>query len=148
MRYFYKLSVTLLFGLSANAAQALDISGTWAVEAGNAIVEITDCGNATPCGQIAWLEASDDAPLTDTQNPDPNLRDRPLIGSPLLWGYKAKDKKWKSGKIYDAESGKTYKSKLELLEDGTLKVKGCVGPICQSQVWTRTTLKKETNAQN
>ena len=46
---------------------------------------------------------------------------------------------WAGGKIYDANSGKTYRSKMVLDPDRTLKVSGCVLFICQAQAWTRAT---------
>ncbi|GGX65712.1 hypothetical protein GCM10011309_14970 [Litorimonas cladophorae] len=58
----------------------------------------------------------------------------------MLWGFEEKSDKWSSGKIYDAESGKSYKSKLERQADGSLEVKGCIGPICQGQIWTEVKL--------
>lgn len=125
-----------LFASIARADDSLNVSGLWVVESGNAIVQMTDCGDGTPCGYIVWVEAPVDAMPKDTNNPDPALRDEPLVGSKLLWAFKARDDKWTSGKIYDAESGKTYKSKIEIMENGALKVKGCVGPVCQGQVWT------------
>ncbi|OYW82850.1 MAG: hypothetical protein B7Z22_13475 [Hyphomonas sp. 32-62-5] len=30
---------------------------------------------------------------------------------------------------------KTYDSRLKRLGDGTLEVKGCIGPVCQTQIW-------------
>src|SRR3546814_2307122 len=55
----------------------------------------------------------------------------------ILSGFKAEDGEWKNGRIYDPESGKTYRSRLRLNKDGSLKVSGCVFFICQSQRWTR-----------
>lgn len=107
---------------------------------GTALVHITDCGDATPCGKLVHIVAPNPAELLDDQNPDPNLATKPLLGSKMLWGFEEKSSKWSGGRIYDAESGKDYKSKLERLEDGTLEVKGCVGPICQSQIWTKVKL--------
>ncbi len=145
----YRQFITALIGLTAipaKAAESVDVAGVWVVQSGNAIVEIIDCGNATPCGKIAWVNAEPDTSPKDDKNPDPNLRDRPLVGSALIWGFNAQNAKWISGKIYDAESGKTYNSKMELLENGTLKVKGCIGPICQGQVWTPVTLGNDPSA--
>ena len=46
---------------------------------------------------------------------------------------------WVDGKIYDPNDGKTYKSKMSVGADGTLKVSGCVLVFCKAQSWTRTT---------
>lgn len=125
----------LMMPLSAQAN--MSIEGLWAVESGDAHITVKDCGDATPCGTLAWFDEAKAEATTDELNPDPELKGQPLLGSRVFWGFKPKKGKWSSGKIYDAESGKTYKSKLELAKDGTLKVKGCIGPICQTQVWTR-----------
>lgn len=116
------------------------IDGLWMVESGNGKVEVKDCGDGTPCGTLVWINKANGKSDVDINNSDPALKDRPLIGSAVFWGFKQKGDKWKSGQIYDAESGKTYKSKIKLNEEGELEVKGCVGPICKTQTWVRTTL--------
>ena len=75
--------------------------------------------------------------MVDTKNPDESLKGRPLVGSKIIWGFKPKGNRWTGGKIYNPKDGNIYKSKLALTEDGKLKVKGCVGPICKSLLWTR-----------
>lgn len=136
MRKIISLCLILPFLAAPAFASDIDIIGTWLVEDGSGKVEISDCGDGTPCGALVWTDpAQGDNPI-DANNPDPALRDRTLIGTPLFWGFERKKDKWSSGKIYDARSGKTYKSKLKLNEDGTLKVKGCIGPICQGEIWT------------
>jgi len=130
------LPAALFFSLlSATAfASDMEIGGVWWTQAKDAKVEITDCGDGTPCGRLIWTE--DGNPL-DANNPDPELRDKPLIGAKMFWGFKRSGKKWKSGKIYDARSGKTYKSKLKLRSNGKLDVSGCVAFFCDGETWTR-----------
>lgn len=53
----------------------------------------------------------------------------------MLEGFKQKAKGWTGGTIYNPKEGKTYGSKIKLLADGVLEVKGCIGPICQTQHW-------------
>ena len=120
---------------------ASNIHGLWLVESGNGKVMVKDCGDGTPCGTLFWLDASKVESLLDVNNTDPEKRTRPLLGTPVFWNFKEKNGKWKSGKIYDGESGKTYKSKMEILDDETLKVKGCIGPICRSEIWTKVPVK-------
>lgn len=134
MRKFISLSIVLSFIAAPAFGSDIDIAGTWWSEAKDAKVEVSDCGDGTPCGILVWTE--DGNPL-DANNSDPDLRNIPLIGSKMFWGFKRKGDKWKSGKIYDARSGKTYKSKLSLNDDGILEVRGCVGFICQGEDWTR-----------
>jgi len=119
------------------AADGKDVFGIWKVASGSALVEIKDCGDGTPCGNLVHINSPDAETVLDDMNPDPDLAKKPLLGSRMLWGFDAKKNKWSGGRIYDAESGKDYKSKIQLQDDGTLKVKGCVGPFCQSQIWTK-----------
>lgn len=142
MRKFLIPVLMFLIAGSAAASEPRDVTGVWVVESRSAIVEITECSKETVCGHIVWVSAPVDAQPKDDNNPDPELRDKPLVGSQLLWGFKAKGETWSGGKIYDAESGKTYKSKMKLLENGALEVKGCVGPICQGQIWTPVKLSR------
>jgi len=124
-----------------STAVSFDIEGLWLVESGNGKVEVKDCGDGTPCGTLVWIDETQGDSYLDVNNADPKLRERPLLGSPVFWGFKKKGDVWKSGYIYDAEGGKTYKSKIKLTKDGNLKVKGCVGPICQSQIWVKATIE-------
>jgi uncharacterized protein (DUF2147 family) len=57
----------------------------------------------------------------------------------MMHGYKlSKDgARWIDGQIYNPEDGNSYRSILEPGPGDTLKVKGCLGPFCQTQTWTR-----------
>ena len=78
-------------------------------------------------------------PPTDTENEDAVQRKRPLIGVQVVFGMKpAGAAKW-TGRLYNAEDGKTYDGNLELTGANSLKVEGCImgGLLCQAQIWTR-----------
>lgn len=62
----------------------------------------------------------------DDQNPDPELKARPILGLELLSEYRHDGKRWE-GKIYDPESGNTYSSRMEVDGDGNLKMRGYIG---------------------
>ena len=101
-------------------------------------------------GKIVWLEIpvyplDDDQgmggqPKVDRENPEPDLRDRSIVGLHLLedFGYTGKSQ-WKGGSIYDPANGKTYKCNIKLQEDGTLKVRGYIGvPLLgRTAIWRR-----------
>ena len=56
----------------------------------------------------------------------------------ILWGLKSNGPgKWNGGTVLDPENGKTYKSKIELLEARKLGMSGCIAFICRQQVWIR-----------
>ena len=86
-------------------------------------------------GRIVWLSEPDfppgdpaaGTPKADRLNPDPELRGRPILGMGLMTGFRYVDGAWKGGRIYDPETGKTYKSTIRLGDDGTLKVRGYIG---------------------
>ncbi|URW74703.1 DUF2147 domain-containing protein [Sphingomonas donggukensis] len=125
------------FGVSSAAAAApTPVTGRWLTVDAKAIVEIAPCG-ASLCGRIARvLKPRPGGPAVDANNPDKALRNRPIQGIAILTGFTADDDRWR-GRIYDPESGRTYRSELRI-DGGVLKVKGCFGPFCRTQEWTRT----------
>lgn len=129
--------------LLAGAAQASPL-GEWVTEGDKARVRIEPCADQPDrlCGAITWSyrppDAPQDGPLLDVNNSDPKLRSRPIVGLPLLQGFKsAGEGRWDGGTIYDPEGGKTYRSKMRLESEDLLKVEGCVLVFCRAQDWRR-----------
>ena len=126
--------------LLAAAARAETPVGLW--ETGESHIEVYHCGDLL-CGRIVALDDPLDLagkPRVDTNNPDPALRTRPIMGMDLIAGFSRKsDRKWVGGTIYDPRDGKTYKCKMTLRKDGTLKVRGYVGVSLfgKTVVWNR-----------
>jgi len=119
------------------AAAAPSVEGRWLTDDGSAVVEIAACGRQI-CGRIARVLASGaNVPRTDSNNPDPARRGRPLVGLQILSGFTAGASAWEDGKAYDPKSGKSYDASLRLNADGSLRVTGCVLLFCQSVRWTR-----------
>lgn len=130
-------ALALFAGTPAWAGDADAIVGVWVTEGGRAHVEIAKEGGVYN-GKIIWLlepKYPDDdekgmagQEKVDRENPDPSRRNRPLIGLNMVTGFKyAGDGKWRKGRIYDPENGKTYKCKITLTDRGTLKVRGFIG---------------------
>lgn len=138
--FFISIAICIV-GYSVEAIEAepdpSDVFGKWKTP-DDAIINIQSCGESV-CGILEWFTSLEDAqgPILDTNNSDENLHSRPLKGIELIYGFKSHKKGWRNGKIYDPESGKTYKSKLTRLDDTSLKVQGCVGPVCKKFVWTK-----------
>jgi uncharacterized protein (DUF2147 family) len=70
------------------------------------------------------------------------LKDQPLIGMTILTGLKkdSDNDSYSGGRIIDPSSGKTYKSKLSVAEDGKkLNVRGYIGVslLGRTQIWLR-----------
>ena len=135
------LIVILVYPLTSYAASAEGIEeliGVWRTIRHGALVEISDCGNETPCGTLAWAsETVFKGNTQDIRNRNLALRERPLLGVPILWGFQSLDGTWQNGRIYNPEDGKTFRANLRLLSADELQVTGCIGPFCRSQIWTR-----------
>lgn len=113
---------------------------------GAAIVEIRQKGEALS-GRLVWLEKplyppGDPAagkPKVDRENPDPNLRTRPVLGLEILTGFRWDGKRWVDGEIYDPVTGNTYRATITLEGQDRLRLRGYVGiPLLgRTEVWTR-----------
>lgn len=123
--------------LLAAMAAATSPVGSWITEDLTALVTIAPCGQSL-CGTVSKvLAVQPGIPDTDVHNPKAELRHRPLLGLPVLSGFRWSGTEWTSGSIYDPKTGKTYRSRLAMNPDGSLKVSGCVLFICETQRWTQ-----------
>ena len=128
------LAAALLVAATAGATERAPVApaGLWWAEGGAAQVEISACGEAL-CGRVVWLRAPFDpngCAVRDDQNPDPELRIRPLVGLPILRGLRPSPSEpgvWSGGEIYDPTLGRTFRARLELLDRGRLALRGYVG---------------------
>jgi uncharacterized protein (DUF2147 family) len=126
----------LLTAATAFGAGTSDVTGYWKTEGGDSWLEIFRCGDAM-CANVAWLKVpkyidSQDGPVgkmkVDRKNPDPALRNRPILGLQVMKGFTAKDsRRWANGTCYNPQSGKTYKSKMYLASANRLEVRGFIG---------------------
>lgn len=130
------LSIAMLAIPSTANADTFDVYGLWLTQAETAHIEVTDCGDGTPCGALTWVDPVIAETGIDVRNVNSSLRSRPLVGVPIVWGYARGKKNWRGGHIYNPEDGKTFKSTMRLQKNGTLKVKGCLGPLCITNIWT------------
>jgi len=68
-------------------------------------------------------------------------KDQPIIGMTIIAGMTGSGNDYAGGRILDPENGKTYKSKMTLLDGGKkLEVRGYIGVpmLGRSQTWVRT----------
>lgn len=121
----FKLTTVLVFLLSLSAFAQTDITeGTWYNEEKTGSVQFFLKDDKLH-GKIVWMKHPE---KKDKNNPDVKLRDQPILGLVNLTGFVSKDKKvWTDGKIYDPESGKTYSSKITVVSEKTLDVRGYIG---------------------
>jgi len=125
---------------NAEAAAVSEPGGVWLTQSGDAKIKVIRCGNAL-CGRVVWLKEPLDKktgkPQLDEHNSDPALRGRKIVGISLFIDMQAAGaNKW-SGRIYNADDGKTYASTVTLLPSGALNVQGCMGTLCAGEDWTR-----------
>jgi uncharacterized protein (DUF2147 family) len=79
-------------------------------------------------------------PKNDRKNPDPKLRNRPIAGITIMMNFDySANNTWESGRVYDPESGNTYRGKMSLTATNRLELRGYVGiPLFgRTEVWTR-----------
>ncbi len=101
------------------------------------IVEISQTGNRLT-GRVVEVLHSAHGPNPRCKQCKGANKDQPVEGLTILWDLRPGGDGWEGGTILDPANGKTYKSKIQLLEGGRkLGVSGCVAFICREQVWTR-----------
>src|SRR3982751_814008 len=107
LNLFKKLGIAGLFSLVLSGLALADegASGVWKLNSGKVTVRIMPCGPSL-CGAIVGLAKPLDKkgrPKVDKKNPDESLRNRPLMGLPILANMKpAGENRWQ-GTIYNAD---------------------------------------------
>ncbi len=143
------LAAFLALPVAALGAEADAIVGLWNTAENDARIEIYKCGTQY-CGKISYLQEPnyppDDKggmaglPLVDRNNPNPELRQRPLVGLKFMEGFRYKgDHTWEGGRIYNAEDGKIYHAKIKLAEGNRLMLRGYWGIslLGRTETWVR-----------
>ena len=112
------LLTALLFPI-ASYADTADLLGRYWFPERNGQIEIYQEGGHY-FGKVISFEIEGQK---DENNPDPALRDQPLVGSLMFadFTYNPEQERWEDGTIYDPESGDTYKCRL-WFEDSDLSV--------------------------
>ncbi len=140
---FAPLSIALVLSFmsfdTSVAQNADDVVGVWLTDGGKSKVEIYKKGDEY-FGKIIWLREPNEngKPKVDKNNPDDDLKSRPLVGMELLSDFEFDDDEWEDGEIYDPESGKTYSCEMTL-DGNTLNVRGYIGVswVGRTTEWTR-----------
>jgi uncharacterized protein (DUF2147 family) len=122
-----------------SGAQAAEPTGTWLTQNGDAHIRISKC-DTRMCGTIVWLrDAVDPAtgkPPVDEHNPDPAKRTRRIVGI-TIFAMAPDGRGAYSGPIYNTDDGGTYQAKITLPGPDQLEIRGCAGPFCSSELWSR-----------
>jgi len=137
----------LLLGYSAAEASPNEASpaGLWWADQGAAQVELVETELGGLEGHIVWLRSPfglDGCPLRDRNNPETELRTRPILGLRIIRDLVRRteaSREWVGGRVYEPNSGRTYSLKLELAEPNRLVLRGFIGIelIGQTQTWYR-----------
>lgn len=128
MRSIHVLAVTAMVAGLGTAISAEPALGTWQTQADKkgqiAHVEVTRCDGAL-CGDIVRTYDSEGNRIT-TEN----------VGKRVFWNVTPDGDQEYRGRAWVPAHDREYAAKMELNDD-RLKVSGCLGPVCQSQVWAR-----------
>jgi uncharacterized protein (DUF2147 family) len=136
------LSGTILLAATVGAsAQAADPVGEWLVKEGTARIKVVSCpqgpGQPSTLWGVIWAEMK---PGVDDKNPDAAMRNRPMLGVPILINMKQTQANRWDGKIYDATRGSLFDSNISVNRQDMLEVRGCVaGIFCGGEDWKRVT---------
>jgi uncharacterized protein (DUF2147 family) len=109
------------------------------------ILQITDNQGKLEAKVLKVLNMTPAQIARDGEHPrctkcDGDRHDQPIEGMTIMWGVSKDGDVWDGGHILDPKSGKTYKVKLTLKDDGQkLDVHGYIGfsLFGRSQTWIR-----------
>ena len=133
-------AAVLLLAVATVVANPTDIEGTWLSADGDGLIEIRVAGDELRGTILGSPNDDPDREEFDVHNPDPELRGRKLIGLEIISGFQYDgDGKWSGGRIYDPNSGKTYRGKIRLVDNDELHLRGFIGIslIGRTETWTR-----------
>ena len=138
------IAVTLLALASTAALAQSSPVGLWKTidddgKTEKSLVRITDQGGVLTGTIEKVFDTSKQAAVCDKCEDD--RKNKPIVGLQIIRGVhqNADDRTiWDSGEVLDPEKGKTYKTRLMLLEGGKkLQMRGYLGFFYRTQVWVR-----------
>lgn len=111
------------------------ILGEWWSEEKDGRVKFYKYKDGTFRGTLTWSKN----PRADTENDNPKLRSRSIIGIILMWKLRYQDGEYEDGYVYNPEDGNVYRVDIKAIAHDKLEVRGYMGISLfgQTQVWTR-----------
>ncbi len=80
---------------------------------------------------------ADDASAQRCEKCEGRLRNQPVLGMLLLWGFRYKDGDYKGGQLVDPDDGKIYRCTMRVADDGSkLMIRGFPGLSFSARSWT------------
>jgi uncharacterized protein (DUF2147 family) len=112
-----------------------NIVGEWWTEERDGRVTFFKAKTGTYTGRLSWSKK----PRRDTENDDPKLQSRPVVGIILIWKLRYEDGEYVDGYVYNPEDGGTYRIDAKSIDRNSIEIRGYMGISLfgQSQVWTR-----------
>jgi uncharacterized protein (DUF2147 family) len=106
---------------------AEQLIGVWESEEKNLLIQISKEEDSF-VGTMTYFQCQTETIMrttVDSENPDPTLVGRKLLGLKLLkkLSYEG-DNVWGGGEIYDPNSGRTYDARIHLVSSNTAVVRG------------------------
>lgn len=135
------LSLLILGFLNNIQAQqpSFKIIGIWLNEDKTNAIEIYNAGN-TYSGKIVWIPKLDSNPnmhIKDKNNPNPELRNRDILGMDVITGLQYSAGIWVNGTIYSPKKGMYLDCVVEISTNGQLKIVVSKSGFTKTQIWTR-----------
>lgn len=136
-------AVALAFGAPVLAADLTPV-GTWTTiddttHKPKSIVQISE-SNGKLQAKVLQVLQSDEGPHPTCKECSGDRKDQPVEGMTIMWDVVQDGDVWDGGRILDPKTGKVYKVKLTVTDNGgKLDVHGYVGfaLLGRSQVWER-----------
>lgn len=117
------LLLLALVSLSAHA----QIEGRWLSEGKDGEIVIYKEGDKY-FGRLVRARINKETNNLDVHNPDKDEHKNSTVGKVIIKNLEKDGDEWNGGTIYDPKSGKTYKSKASLKENGqVLRLRGYIG---------------------
>lgn len=117
--------------IAAPAVAAPSIYGVWRNPKDSVHLEIRACESGT-CGYVVWASphAREDARKGSGKE---------LVGMQLLRSFAPDERDIWRGKVFVPDLNRTFSGSAQLVDQRTLKAKGCfiANLLCKSQTWTR-----------
>ena len=129
---FIFLSGTAGFLFAQNSYRADALCGEWWTPDNDGRIIFFKSGE-TYSGKVSGFKKPNDPetgkPRLDKHNPDPLLRNRPIMGMVLFYNfeYSASNDKYINGNLYDSDHGKKYSCWIKLIDKNVLELHGFVG---------------------
>lgn len=132
------LALAALLLTSPMALAEVNPEGIWKLASGAVTVKVVRCGKNI-CANIVDLASKnypDGTPLRDALNPNKSLRNRPVMGLPVISGMTQTGENTYKGYIYNADDGGSYRATATLTEK-TMVLKGCWIVFCRDSNFVR-----------